>query len=98
MALLQGPGSQPQEKPVHVPPPMMEAVITVPAKNLPSQKVHKLEEVAASTPLTGTLMHTELNFCKPLLCPILCTVCMESCDICFCLYSARQSLRNICLA
>lgn len=53
MNLLQAPGNQSQEKPVHVPPPMMEAVITVPAKKLPSQTVNKLEEVAASTPLSG---------------------------------------------
>ena len=61
---FQGPGSQPQEKPVHVPPPMMEAIVTLPAKKMPSQTVNKLEEVAASTPLSGTLMHTSSTNCK----------------------------------
>lgn len=46
-----------QDKPAHVPPPMTEAVITVPATKLPSAAVHKIEEVAASTPLAGTPLH-----------------------------------------
>lgn len=50
---MQGPSSQ-EKPPAHVPPPMMEAVITVPAKDSSPQALNKLEEVAASTPLSGT--------------------------------------------
>ena len=68
MDLLQAPGNQSQEKPVHVPPPMMEAVITVPAKKLPSQTVNNLEEVAAATPLSGNCLKIEIGIVSTLYC------------------------------